>query len=284
VALPVLDALELLERGEMTVQGRITTASNATLYCGIELDGVTAACVYKPVAGERPLWDFPDGTLAEREVATYLVAAATGWDPVPPTVLREGPLGTGMVQLWIAHDESFDILAAINSGELPALQRMALLDAVVNNSDRKVSHLLPVTAGALASSGTSDAAGESGTAAESGTAGELLAPDAGGPTSQTPTFQPELHVYGVDHGVSFATENKLRTVLWQWAGDPIPEEGIEVLHRLAERLEGGLGEQLALLLTTAEVRATRRRVRRLLAKGAFPLPPTAWPAIPYPPY
>ena len=144
VAMPVLDALELLERGEITVQGRITTASNATLYCCVELDGVAAACVYKPVAGERPLWDFPDGTLAEREVATYLVAAATGWEPVPPTVLREGPMGTGMAQLWIAHDDSFDIIGAINSGRSRALQRMALLDAVVNNSDRKVSHLLPV--------------------------------------------------------------------------------------------------------------------------------------------
>jgi hypothetical protein len=263
VVLPVLDALELLERGEITVQGRITTASNATLYCGIELDGVTAACVYKPVAGERPLWDFPDGTLAEREVATYLVAAATGWEPVPPTVLREGPLGTGMVQLWIAHDESFDIVAAINSGEQPALQRMALLDAVVNNSDRKISHLLPVTAGR---------------------------PDGGSPTAAGPNAArpdgsaPELHVYGVDHDGSFATENKLRTVLWQWAGDPIPEEGIEVLHRLAEQLEAELGERLSMLLTTAEVRATRRRVRRLLVKGDFPLPPTAWPAIPYPPY
>jgi uncharacterized repeat protein (TIGR03843 family) len=249
VVLPVLDALELLERGEITVQGRITTASNATLYCAVELSGMTAACVYKPVAGERPLWDFPDGTLAEREVATYLVAAATGWEPVPPTVLREGPLGTGMVQLWIAHDESFDIVAAINSGELPALQRMALLDAVVNNSDRKVSHLLPVT----------------------GSAGE-------------PPVRSELHVYGVDHGVSFATEDKLRTVLWQWAGDPIPEEGIEVLQRLAEQLQAELGEQLSKLLTTAEVRAARRRVRRLLSRGTFPLPPTAWPAIPYPPY
>jgi uncharacterized repeat protein (TIGR03843 family) len=243
--MPVLDALELLERGEITIQGRITTASNATLYCGIELDGVAAACVYKPVVGERPLWDFPDGTLAEREVATYLVAAATGWEPVPPTVLREGPMGTGMVQLWIAHDDSFDIVDAINSGRSRALQRMALLDAVVNNSDRKVSHLLPVV-------------------------GDLP--------------EPEPHVYGVDHGVSFGTENKLRTVLWQWAGDPIPDEGVDVLRRLAGLLEQDLGERLSRLLTTAEVRAARRRVQRLLAKGKFPMPPTDWPAVPYPPY
>jgi len=249
VALPVADALELLERGEITVQGRITTASNATLYCGVELAGVAAACVYKPVSGERPLWDFPDGTLAGREVATYLVAAATGWEPVPPTVLREGPLGTGMVQLWIAHDESFDIIAAINGGELTGLQRMALLDAVVNNSDRKVSHLLPVPGPGL-----------------SGVAGT------------------DPHVYGVDHGVSFAVENKLRTVLWQWAGDPIPDEGIEMLQRLSGLLDGSLGEALGELLTTAEVRAARKRVRRLLVKGSFPMPSPNWPAVPYPPY
>jgi len=253
VALPVQDALELLERGEITVQGRITTASNATLYCGVELDGIAAACVYKPVSGERPLWDFPDGTLAEREVASYLVAAATGWDLVPPTVLREGPLGTGMVQLWIAHDDSFDIIAAINAGQLTGLQRMALLDAVVNNSDRKVSHLLPV-AGALPGS-AGDGAGQSGP-----------------------------HVYGVDHGVSFAVENKLRTVLWQWAGDPIPAEGIDMLQRLSGLLDGDLAEQLSALLTTMEVRATRKRVRRLLAKGSFPMPSPNWPAVPYPPY
>jgi uncharacterized repeat protein (TIGR03843 family) len=126
---------------------------------------------------------------------------------------------------------------------------MAVLDAVVNNSDRKVSHLLPVPG-----------------------------PGLSGPAGNDP------HVYGVDHGVSFAVENKLRTVLWQWAGDPIPDEGLEMLQRLAGLLDGGLGEQLAELLTTAEVRAARRRVRRLLAKGTFPLPPTHWPAVPYPPY
>jgi hypothetical protein len=244
--MPVLDALALLTNGELSIQGRVSTASNATFYCGIECDGIAAACVYKPVSGERPLWDFPDGTLAGREVATYLVAAATGWEPVPPTVLRDGPLGTGMVQLWIAHDESFDIIAAINSGSVPALQRMALLDAVVNNSDRKVSHLLPVTGSDL--------------------------------------HDPQLHVYGIDHGVSFARENKLRTVLWQWADDPIPDEGLDVLHSVAEQLDADLGRQLADLLTTVEIRATRRRVQRLLAKGTFPLPPTDWPAVPYPPY
>jgi hypothetical protein len=243
VALPPDEALRLLTDGELTVEGRITSASNATLYCRIEVDGLAAACVYKPVKGERPLWDFPDGTLAEREMATYLVGVATGWDPVPPTTLRDGPFGWGMVQLWIAHDESFDVIGAINSGESPALRRMALLDAVVNNSDRKVSHLLPV-------------------------AGQ----------------DPATHIYGVDHGVSFGVEDKLRTVLWHWAGDQIPDEGLTVLRGLAEQLDAGLGESLAELLTADEVQATRNRVARLVQSGQFPLPSTDWPAIPYPPY
>lgn len=244
--MPVAEALNLLNCGEISIEGRITSASNATMYCRIEGDGVVASCVYKPVSGERPLWDFPDGTLAEREVASYLAAAETGWELVPPTVLREGPLGTGMVQLWIAEEESFDIIGAINASSFVALQRIALLDAIINNSDRKVSHLLPVIG--------------------------------------SPLHDPQLHVFGVDHGVSFAPENKLRTVLWQWAGEPIPDEGIDMLHRLAERLATELGSQLSQLLTTAEVRACARRVRRLLAKQCYPMPPTDWPAIPYPPY
>ena len=244
--LPVPDALALLSAGELTVEGRITTASNSTLYCRVELDGVAGACVYKPVSGERPLWDYPDGTLAEREVASYLVAEATGWELIPPTVLRSGPAGTGMVQLWVAEDEEFDTITAINDGSFVALQRVALLDAVINNSDRKVSHLLPVVG--------------------------------------SPFHDPALHVFGIDHGVSFSAENKLRTVLWQWAGDPIPDEGIDLLHRLAEALETGLGDALSELLTTTEVRACARRIRRLLAKQKFPMPPNDWPAIPYPPY
>jgi len=248
VALPAADALTLLECGELTVEGRVTTASNATLYCRAEFEGVVAACAYKPVSGERPLWDYPDGTLAEREVASYEISAATGWDIVPPTVLRAGPFGTGMVQLWVAEDESFDMVAAINDGGYAPLRRVALLDAVLNNSDRKVSHLLPVP----------------------------------GPDG--------LQVRGVDHGVSLGVQDRLRTVLWQWAGDPLPPDGVEMLTRLDADWETprgdrpSLAETLGELLTTAEVRAVRRRVQRLLARGRFPMPPTDWPAIPYPPY
>ena len=102
------DALRLLRDGALDVEGRLLDASNATLFCTTTLDGVTAACVYKPVAGERPLWDFPDGTLAGREVSTWLVSQATGWDLVPPTVLRDGPFGTGMCQLWVDVDEDVE--------------------------------------------------------------------------------------------------------------------------------------------------------------------------------
>ena len=144
---PVDDALALLRDGELAVEGRLVDASNATLYCAVTLDGVTAACVYKPVAGERPLWDFPDGTLAEREVAAYEVSAATGWDIVPPTVLRDGPSGPGMVQLWIDVDETVDIARFMRRSDARRLRRMAVFDAVINNADRKGGHLLPTPDG-----------------------------------------------------------------------------------------------------------------------------------------
>ncbi|MFL6137175.1 MAG: SCO1664 family protein [Frankiaceae bacterium] len=236
------DVLELLRRGELVIEGRLVDASNATLYCAVRADGVEAACVYKPIAGERPLWDFPDGTLAYREVAAYEVSAATGWAVVPPTVLRDGPLGRGMCQLWIDVDEKVD-LPALARSDHPALRRMAVFDAVINNADRKGGHLLPTDDG---------------------------------------------HVHGVDHGVSFAVEDKLRTLLWRWRGQPLPDEAVDVLHRLDAELRGdlrdGLGGRLRELLAVREVKATRARVRRLLSTGVHPLPNEDWPAIPWPPF
>jgi hypothetical protein len=135
-------ALDLLRDGTLSVEGRLVEASNATLYCAVSLDGVAAACVYKPVRGERPLWDFPDGTLAGREVGAYLVSAATGWAIVPPTVLRDGPFGPGMCQLWMDPDPATDLVTLSRSNH-PVLRRMAVFDAVVNNADRKGGHLLP---------------------------------------------------------------------------------------------------------------------------------------------
>lgn len=236
--LPADAALALLERGEISIEGRVTNASNATLYCGITADGVSAAVVYKPVAGERPLWDFPDGTLAEREAAAYLVSAATGWNIVPPTVYRVGPAGPGMVQLWIDYDETADLVPLIRGRRSEAVRRVAIFDTVINNADRKGGHLLPVPGG---------------------------------------------HVYGIDHGVTFHVEDKLRTVLWQWAGRSLSDEAVDTLRALRRDLDGALGASLAELLTRAEVRRTRARIDRLLSTRRHPEPSDGWPAVPWPP-
>ncbi|MFD7567733.1 SCO1664 family protein [Streptomyces tendae] len=258
-------AAELLALGELTVRGRIRDASNAALYCTVAHEGRETACVYKPVAGERPLWDFPDGTLAQREVAAYEVSEATGWGLVPPTVLRDGPYGEGMVQLWIETVPETELLALVDEEEPGAgwkaialaevgegrtallvhaddarLRRLAVLDAVINNADRKGGHLLPA-------------------------AGERL--------------------YGIDHGVTFNAENKLRTLLWGWAGDPLTAEALTVLDALREALKDGgtLAIRLAALITPAELDATRARVGALLDSGKHPEPSGEWPAIPWPP-
>jgi uncharacterized repeat protein (TIGR03843 family) len=139
-------ALELLREGELEVEGRLIVASNATLYCTIRHGSTESACVYKPIAGERPLWDFPHGTLAGREVAAYAVSRAAGWDLVPPTVYRDGPFGPGMCQLWIDVDAEADLVALSRRSDHQMLRDMAVFDAVVNNADRKIGHLLPVSA------------------------------------------------------------------------------------------------------------------------------------------
>jgi uncharacterized repeat protein (TIGR03843 family) len=237
-SLDTAGALELLAEGELTVQGRLVDASNATLYCSVALDGLDAVCFYKPIAGERPLWDFPDGTLAFREVAAFAVSAASGWDIVPPTILRDGPYGPGMCQLWIDVDEAVD-LSELARSDHPDLRRMSVLDSVINNADRKGGHLLPTDEG---------------------------------------------RIYGVDHGVCFSVEDKLRTLLWQWRGHPLDDEAIDVLSALRADLEGPLGSTLRELLAEDEVRRTARRVDRLLRTRRHPQPSQDWPAIPWPPF
>lgn len=258
------DALELLGRGTIEIEGRLVDASNTTLRAEITLDGLTRRCVYKPVQGERPLWDFPDGTLAGREVSAFLVSQATGWDVVPPTILRDGPLGPGALQLWIdepddassligfvpaydippgwlavanARDEDGDAYALAHADD-PRLARLAVFDSVINNADRKGGHVLYPATGSI---------------------------------------------HGVDHGVSFHVENKLRTVLWGWTGKALIPEAVEILEQLTERLDGELGEALEEHLTVTEVQHVRLRVRRLLRSKRFPKPPADWPAIPWPP-
>ena len=160
--------LDLLTQGTLEIEGRLVDASNATLYCTIKTgrpdprtstqtkkpktarrQQATIACVYKPIAGERPLWDFPAGTLAGREVAAYAVSRAAGWDVVPPTVMRDGPFGPGMCQLWIDYDPGVDLIALSRRTDHPGLRDMAVFDAVVNNADRKIGHLLPMADGHL---------------------------------------------------------------------------------------------------------------------------------------
>jgi uncharacterized repeat protein (TIGR03843 family) len=141
--------LDLLSTGTLEVEGRLVDASNVTMYCTVTGGGSEAACVYKPVAGERPLWDFPEGTLAGREVAAYAVSRAAGFNVVPPTVYRDGPFGPGMCQLWIDTDPAVDAVALAHSTDDPALRHMAVFDAVINNADRKIGHLLPARDGHL---------------------------------------------------------------------------------------------------------------------------------------
>ncbi|MFD3699354.1 SCO1664 family protein [Streptomyces sp. NPDC058646] len=263
------DLEELLTEGELTVVGRIREASNAVLLCTVTYEGVSADCVYKPVKGERPLWDFPDGNLAQREVAAYLVSEATGWGLVPTTVLRDGPYGEGMVQRWIETPQGeapgSELLALVEGEEAgegwrpvafaevgggrtallvhaddPRLRRLSVLDAVINNGDRKGGHLLPA---------------------------------------------PDGRLYGIDHGVTFHADDKLRTLLWGWAGEPLTDEAHSVLASLAAGLAGGapLATRLAELITEAELAAVRDRVAHLLRTGTHPQPSGQWPSIPWPP-
>jgi uncharacterized repeat protein (TIGR03843 family) len=140
------DYLHDLSHGALAISGRLIDASNATLYASCEVKERSLTCIYKPIAGERPLWDFPDGTLANREYLTFLVSHWLGLHLVPPTVLRDGPYGTGMVQLWIDIDESIDLMDFYKEDN-PELRKIALLDLITNNTDRKIGHLIPTPTG-----------------------------------------------------------------------------------------------------------------------------------------
>lgn len=253
-----------LAEGDLTVVGQLADASNAAVLVRVAGPAPVLA-IYKPIRGERPLWDFPDGTLAAREVAAELVSSAGGWGLVPPTILREGPLGPGSVQVWIGdprepREQLVDIIAPdeLTPGWLPVLEgegpdgrpvlvvhedspelrSVAAFDAVINNADRKGSHLMR---------------------------------HAG-------------RVHGFDHGVSLHCEDKLRTVLWGWAGQDLAPEDVERVGRVGRALDDGeLTAALSILLTDAEVRALGRRVDRLLEQAAYPQPSRGWRAIPWPP-
>ncbi len=216
------------------VIGRFRRASNAT-FLAVTVDG--SQVIYKPTAGERPLWDFPPETLAGREVLAYEVSDALGFDVVPPTVLGDGPLGPGAIQEFVMVDDAFDPVALLG-GPDPILWPIAVLDLVCNNADRKAGHLMR--------------------------AGD--------------------RVYGVDHGLTFHPDDKLRTVLWNFAGQALTPEHLAALSRLRAALDGELGSRIAALLGPTEAAATADRVAALIADPVHPLPPADRPALPWPPY
>jgi uncharacterized repeat protein (TIGR03843 family) len=252
----------ILTAGSLELEGRLVTASNASFFGEVRLDGTSLQCIYKPIRGERPLWDFPDGTLAGRERAARLVSEAGGWCVVPPTVLRDGRFGRGMCQRWVDVEHDHELVDVVGEdfsepGWISVLQAedhrgypvllvhrdddrlrdMALFDVVVNNADRKGGHVLPESSG---------------------------------------------HVWGCDHGVCFHEDSKLRTVLWGWADEPLRPVDIDHLRLLLEALHGGLDDELGALLSSAEVRALHERVEDLLTTARMPVPEGSWPAIPWP--
>ncbi|MEX2421281.1 MAG: SCO1664 family protein, partial [Actinomycetota bacterium] len=231
------EALALLQRGDLEVLGLLPRASNFTFLARVSDGSEQTLAVYKPRAGEAPLWDFPDGSLAEREVAAYIVAETLGWPRVPPTTLRDGPHGSGSVQRFVAFDPDEHYLT-MRGERADEFRRIALFDIVVNNADRKSGHC-------------------------------LLGPDG---------------VFVIDHGVCFHEEPKLRTVIWDFMGDPIPEPLAEDLRSLVSSLgSGGLRERLHALLTPAEVDSAADRLAALIGSGRFPEPgpdrAVPWPMV-----
>jgi hypothetical protein len=230
--------LEVLSSGEIEVQGRLVDASNATLFVTVSTESANLSAIYKPLSGERPLWDFTEGTLGLRERAAYLVSELGGFHLVPITIWREGPFGFGSVQMWIDIDEGID-MATYYRQRSPQLRSAALFDAIVNNTDRKIGHLLPTSDGAL---------------------------------------------YLCDHGVTFHEEDKLRTVLWQWAGEELSQEERDQIQSLITSFDSKDAQELSSLLSSVEIAALKIRCSRLLTEGTFPVPNPEWPAIPWPPF
>jgi len=222
MAISSTDALDLLTRGDVTVKGRMPWASNVTLLAEITLGATCARAIYKPERGERPLWDFPPG-LYKRELAAYLFSEALGWGLVPPTIVREGPLGEGSFQLFIeAEFEQHWFTLREDPRHRDRLRKICVWDFVANNADRKSGHCL---------------------------------------------LGPDNLIYAIDNGLCFHTEMKLRTVIWDYAGEPIPNPILEDLRRF---VKDGLPEPLADLLDAHEQQAVRVRAQALADYGRFP--------------
>jgi hypothetical protein len=232
-------ALAFLAEGELEVLGRIPWASNATMLARIQHAGLESLAIYKPRRGERPLWDFPNGTLYRREVAAYRVSAALGWDLVPPTVTRDGPFGVGSVQLYVEADPELTAFELVEEGN-PVMPLIAAFDVLINNADRKAGHC-------------------------------LARPD-------------DTRVWAIDHGVCFHVEPKLRTVLWDFAGQPLEPRVIAQLESLARAGDDApLARELSGLLAPEEVAALTHRAAGLARARCLPPPrgrrPYPWPLV-----
>jgi uncharacterized repeat protein (TIGR03843 family) len=228
-------SLDLLARGRVSLKGRMPWASNATFLVELDLEGQVALAVYKPLRGERALWDFPAG-LYKREVAAYELARALGWGLVPPTVRRDGPLGEGSLQLFVPADfEQHYFTLREDVAHQAALRRLCAFDLIANNADRKAGHC-------------------------------LLGPDGA--------------IYAIDNGLTFHVEPKLRTVIWDFGGEPVPNAILADLGRLVQL---GPPEVLTELLDPAEGRALRARAEALLGRRRFPRDATGrrhpWPLV-----
>jgi len=233
------DTARVLEVGDLEIVGRMRYSSNATFLVESTLDGVTLPAVYKPQRGERPLWDFPDGTLCRREVAAYELSVGLGWGIVPVTVLRrEGVLGEGAVQQFVDHDPEEQYFTLLEGREVE-FQRFAVFDVLANNTDRKGGHCLRDRATGA--------------------------------------------IVGIDHGLTFHPMWKLRTVIWDFAGAPIPKAVLEDVCRARADLDGGLlGRRLGELLDPSEIEAVATRADALVGAERFPEPDAGYHSVPWP--
>ena len=233
--------LEALQKGQMTVLGEFLWGSNYTFSVKVEYEGQAYQSVYKPTRGERPLWDFPRSSLAKREVAAYLVSEFLGWKLVPPTVYRkDGPVGQGSLQIYVEHNPEYHYFT-FNDVDRQRLRPVALFDLLINNADRKGSHVL---------------------------------------------FDEQDHIWLIDHGICFHREEKLRTVIWDFAGEPLPLDLCMALERLIQNLGPGcdLANSLAPYLNREEISALGYRAKALISSGKFPDPhpnrrPYPWPPV-----
>lgn len=226
-----------LAEGELELLGRMPWSSNGTFLGCLSCDGVQTVVVYKPRRGERPLWDFPHGTLCERETASYVLSEALGWSIVPETVLRDGPLGVGSVQRFVEHDPDEHYFTLLDT-HADIFRRFAVFDVLANNADRKAGHCLRA--------------------------------------------EGDGHIWGIDHGLTFHPADKLRTVIWDFAGEELEDSTLEPVRRIARDADGVLRDQLEPLLSSVEIDALVGRAEHLLRTKRLPEPEPGYHSVPWP--